>query len=465
MLTLVVFRLRNRPSRILLGEIHPFPLVKSFEIHPSLALGRAFAVVCPLSGHAPLHFSHGGRGGAAWRCIAQDGRLCVHALRAPSFDPGLYLLGFASRWRTGEWTFMGPNCWSSAQLGATHLDVAMDDDDLEYTLLNKREVLVYQIPPASSSTGHKADDWKKCIWRGRLRIAGKGKDLSIKLLEGGGNLFAQCAIPGGDYNSYVERVIDSSRYFVLKISNGDRVSNFGSGTLIFCETDLGLQERLESLVSPCCFDCSWCVASGADWAKRAKEDQLEQDFFDPEANLALLKLYLLHPAKTEVSAIEGVLLKALMAYPATHFSLCMFQIPEKYHTDLKTVIKLSQQLEMAKFKSFWKESETAEALKRAKGWQEKVRDFIAGVISNMYRSIRSEQVTELLNLPAEELDARVKKMGWSRSKEDHRRVNREPNLIIVNTATFESARIEPKGPNHMTLDKYKSLFFAASSAA
>lgn len=26
-----------------------------------------------------------------------------------------------------------------------------------------------------------------------------------------------------------------------------------------------------------------------------------------------------------------------MAYPDTHFSLCMFQIPEKYHGDLKTV--------------------------------------------------------------------------------------------------------------------------------
>lgn len=84
------------------------------------------------------------------------------------------------------------------------------------------------------------------------RIAGKGKDLSIKLLDGGSgclawfrghlegeflarvlfhtwatpiarNLFAQCAIPGGDYANYVpgsmflaswaqvERVVDSSR--------------------------------------------------------------------------------------------------------------------------------------------------------------------------------------------------------------------------------------------------------------
>ncbi|CAJ1431123.1 unnamed protein product [Effrenium voratum] len=195
--------------------------------------------------------------------------------------------------------------------------------------------------------------------------------------------------------------------------------------------------------------------------ERHLEEQLEQDFFDPEANLALLKLYLLHPQQTSVAIVEGILLKALMAYPDTHFSLCMFQIPEKYHADLKPVIQLSQKMEMAKFKSFWKESESVEALNRAKGWQEKVRDFIAGVVANMYRSIRVDQLLELLNLPEKDLNARVEKMGWSRSKEDK-------GIVVVNTATFESvsrtARIEPQGSNHMTLDRYKSLFYAASSA-
>lgn len=105
-----------------------------------------------------------------------------------------------------------------------------DDEELEYTLLNKREVLVYQIPPASSSSGHKADDWKKCIWRGRCRIVGKGSDLSIKMIDAtSGQLFAQCAIPGGDSEKYVERVIDSSRYFVLKITNGARHAFIGLG--------------------------------------------------------------------------------------------------------------------------------------------------------------------------------------------------------------------------------------------
>mmetsp|Transcript_21551 Transcript_21551/g.50219 ORF Transcript_21551/g.50219 Transcript_21551/m.50219 type:complete len:343 (+) Transcript_21551:75-1103(+) len=106
----------------------------------------------------------------------------------------------------------------------------MDDEELEYTLLNKREVLVYQIPPASSSAGHKADDWKKCIWRGRCRIAGKGQDVMIKMIDASsGQLFAQCSIPNGEHEKYVERVTDSSRYFVLKITNGQRHAFIGLG--------------------------------------------------------------------------------------------------------------------------------------------------------------------------------------------------------------------------------------------
>jgi len=106
----------------------------------------------------------------------------------------------------------------------------MEDDELEYTLLNKRDVLVYQIPPASSASGHKADDWKRCIWRGRCRIVGKGTDLAIKMIESStGQLFAQCVIPNGDIDKYVERVVDSSRYFVLKISKGNQHRFIGLG--------------------------------------------------------------------------------------------------------------------------------------------------------------------------------------------------------------------------------------------
>jgi len=149
----------------------------------------------------------------------------------------------------------------------------MDDDDLEYTLLNKREVLVYQIPPASSSSGHKADDWKNCIWRGRLRVSGKGKDLSIKLVDGGsGNLFAQCSVPGGDHESYVERVVDSSRYFVLKIRNGERHAFVG----------LGFEDRNDA------FDFNCTLADfKSTWVDRAEEAAKPPEPLGPSKDLSL----------------------------------------------------------------------------------------------------------------------------------------------------------------------------------
>lgn len=97
-------------------------------------------------------------------------------------------------------------------------------------LFAQREVLVYQVPPAASSAGHKADDWKKCIFKGPCRVMSKGNDLSIRLFDASsGNLFAECQIPGGDHRKYVEPVTDSSRFFVLKITNGKRHAYIGLG--------------------------------------------------------------------------------------------------------------------------------------------------------------------------------------------------------------------------------------------
>mmetsp|Transcript_59714 Transcript_59714/g.134615 ORF Transcript_59714/g.134615 Transcript_59714/m.134615 type:complete len:362 (-) Transcript_59714:84-1169(-) len=150
---------------------------------------------------------------------------------------------------------------------------ADQDDELEYTLLNKREVHVYQIPPASSSAGHKADDWKTPIWRGRCRIAGKGQDLSIKMIDSSsGKLFAQCTIPGGDFEKYVERVIDSSRYFVLKITNGQRHAFIG----------LGFEERNDAFD----FNCTLADFKNT-WVDRDKQVEELPTAQEPAKDLSL----------------------------------------------------------------------------------------------------------------------------------------------------------------------------------
>eukprot|EP00397_Hematodinium_sp_SG-2012_P056636 GEMP01070083.1.p1 GENE.GEMP01070083.1~~GEMP01070083.1.p1 ORF type:complete len:350 (-),score=63.52 GEMP01070083.1:38-1087(-) len=98
----------------------------------------------------------------------------------------------------------------------------MADDDIEYTLLNKKECMLYQIPPASA-TGHKASDWLKCIWRGRLLISAKGNDLYIKFIHASGNdmgkSFVEALVSNGESDKYVERTQDSSRYFAIRVND------------------------------------------------------------------------------------------------------------------------------------------------------------------------------------------------------------------------------------------------------
>lgn len=104
--------------------------------------------------------------------------------------------------------------------------------DYESILCVKNEVMVFKIPPRQSNRGYRAADWKldEPDWTGRMRIVALGKDLFIKLEDkNSGELFAQC--PVETYPSVaVEAVIDSSRYFVLRIKDdGGRSAFIGIG--------------------------------------------------------------------------------------------------------------------------------------------------------------------------------------------------------------------------------------------
>mmetsp|Transcript_80132 Transcript_80132/g.201608 ORF Transcript_80132/g.201608 Transcript_80132/m.201608 type:complete len:216 (+) Transcript_80132:73-720(+) len=187
------------------------------------------------------------------------------------------------------------------------------------------------------------------------------------------------------------------------------------------------------------------------------QEQLSKGTYDLDVNLAILKLYLLFPDECKVEVMEGILLKALLAFPAADFSLCMYQIPEKYHQSFREVVQLAQQLEMAKFKSFWKMAAETEILNQVTGWRASVQKFIAGVVSATCRSIRSDELLELLDIKQPDLDKLVKERGWNRSKEDKQ-------IIIVNTASFESKKVVVKEATNMTLDQYRSFFLASNAA-
>lgn len=91
-------------------------------------------------------------------------------------------------------------------------------DQFTSVLLVIKECYVYQIPPLLKSEGHRASDWNvdSFLWKGRLRLVTIRDELSIRLEDGEtGELFAAC--PYDATNGSVETVVDSSRYFVIRV--------------------------------------------------------------------------------------------------------------------------------------------------------------------------------------------------------------------------------------------------------
>ncbi|GAA95542.1 uncharacterized protein L969DRAFT_85234 [Mixia osmundae IAM 14324] len=129
-------------------------------------------------------------------------------------------------------------------------------DDFESVLWIARECYVYQIPPRSSGAGYRANDWQvdKFLWKGRLRVmeigSGTPSRVEIKLEDDStGDEFAVC--PYDTTGAAVEAVLDSSRYFVL------RVRDRASGKHAYL--GMGFPERSDA------FDFNVCLQ---DWKKR-----------------------------------------------------------------------------------------------------------------------------------------------------------------------------------------------------
>ncbi|XP_015504101.1 adaptin ear-binding coat-associated protein 2 [Parus major] len=101
--------------------------------------------------------------------------------------------------------------------------MAAAPEEYESVLCVKPAVLVYRVPPRASNRGYRAAEWQleQPAWSGRLRVTAKGSTAFIKLEDkSSGELFAQAPVeqfPG----IAVEGVTDSSRYFVIRVEDGN----------------------------------------------------------------------------------------------------------------------------------------------------------------------------------------------------------------------------------------------------
>ncbi|KAK4408155.1 hypothetical protein Sango_0396500 [Sesamum angolense] len=145
----------------------------------------------------------------------------------------------------------------------TTISVQFEDEEAyEHTLLVVREVSVFKIPPRPTSGGYKCGDWLQSdkIWSGRLRVVSCNTRCEIRLEDpNSGELFAACFVNPGQREAAVESVLDSSRYFVLRIEDG-------RGKYAFI--GLGFNERNEA------FDFNVALSDHEKYVKREVEKEV-----------------------------------------------------------------------------------------------------------------------------------------------------------------------------------------------
>jgi len=100
---------------------------------------------------------------------------------------------------------------------ALFLKSLKNPDIIERVRATIKNAHVFKLPPRQTvSVGWRGADWKEKVWQGTVKVVERGDMTAILLVDRTkGSIFAVCPVKEGA----VDRCIDSSRYFVLRIEN------------------------------------------------------------------------------------------------------------------------------------------------------------------------------------------------------------------------------------------------------
>ncbi|KAJ6808977.1 uncharacterized protein M6B38_163880 [Iris pallida] len=117
-----------------------------------------------------------------------------------------------------------------------------EEEAVELILFRANECYVYMIPPRKTAASYRADEWdvNKWNWEGTVKVVSKGEECIIKLEDKTtGELYARAFLRNREPHP-VEPVINSSRYFVLRVEE-----NIG-GRLRHAFIGIGFRERTQA---------------------------------------------------------------------------------------------------------------------------------------------------------------------------------------------------------------------------
>jgi hypothetical protein len=87
-------------------------------------------------------------------------------------------------------------------------------------IFREQNVTLFRLPNVLVTQGHYLDSWKDKIWRGNLFLKTNPDFLTIELLNDDGTLYAK-SYTKEDYQNYVQKCIDSSRGYAIKLTHDD----------------------------------------------------------------------------------------------------------------------------------------------------------------------------------------------------------------------------------------------------
>jgi hypothetical protein len=99
-----------------------------------------------------------------------------------------------------------------------YLKSLQDPDMVERVRCVIKDAHVFKLPPRPTSGGWRGADWREEVWQGTVKVVERGEMTLVLLVDKNtGQMFAVCPIKDGA----VDRCVDSSRYFVLRIENAN----------------------------------------------------------------------------------------------------------------------------------------------------------------------------------------------------------------------------------------------------
>lgn len=102
---------------------------------------------------------------------------------------------------------------------ARFLQSMQDPEIIERVRTTIQNAHVFKLPPRqSASIGWRGADWKEKVWQGTVKVVERLDQTAVLLVDRSkGSIFAVCPVKDGA----VDRCVDSSRYFVLRIENAN----------------------------------------------------------------------------------------------------------------------------------------------------------------------------------------------------------------------------------------------------